>query len=202
MAKKDLMDIGNIQQQIDQASEVQSASSLLDEVKKAALQLAAILDAITKLKNKTDDLEQSYDGQIDKMQTASTVTFPSETIEFIIKVFNSFISMFGKMLDEKTDAKSKDICKAFKPIENKLEEHRKMLEKCNDRIPLPYPFFNAVFYLLACLFCFFAIVVSFNIYYIHSEQLTTISWAFGGLMVAGISLIIYLARRDKDERRY
>ena len=97
------------------------------------------------------------------------------------------------MLDEKTDAKSKDICKAFRPIENKLEEHRKILDRCNDRIPLPYPVFYAIFFLLACLACFFAIAVFVNINYIHSEQLSTACWSFGGLMVAGLSLIIYIA---------
>ncbi len=65
---------------------------------------------------------------------------------------------------------------------------------------LPYLLFYALMFMLACLLCFFAIVVWAICYEFHNEFITSASWAFGGVMVVGISLTIYLARRDKDER--
>ena len=97
---KDIMGISRIQEEINNASEVQSAAELLQEVKKCSRQLVAVCDATETLCEKTDKLDTTLDKRLDDIRNASTVVIPPETIQHLTEVQNNFCRMFSDTIEK------------------------------------------------------------------------------------------------------
>ena len=195
MAKRDLMGIGNIEEQINQAPEVQSATGLLDEVKKCAPQLVAILNGVNYLNTKTEMLESSYKEQIKKMQEASTFVIPPQTVKLLNEVFAAFVTAFKNDLNSEVDKKVEDIEDKFSILKSRLEEHERQMKKHANRIALPFPFFYGLIWSLVCMCCFFTLVAFAAFVKYDIPVVENAIWLFGILMLVGDGVIVYLAVR-------
>lgn len=187
---KDIMGINKIQEEINKAPEVQSATELLQEVKACSQQLAAVCNATEMLCEKTDKLDTTLDKRLDDIRNASTVLIPPETIEHIKDVSDTFCRMFTDTL-EKQGAKSVEQLSAqYQNMEQRMAEHERTVRKQTERIVVP----DSLFYCFAITFVFlamfFGVVFWANSEFFQIKRLQSLLWIFLTLMIISNAIII------------
>ena len=197
---KDIMGISKIQEEINKAPEVQSATELLQEVKVCSQQLAAVCNTTKMLCEKTDKLDTTLDKRLDDIRKASTVVIPPETIKHIKDVSDTFCRMFTDTL-EKQGAKSVEQLSAqYQKMEQRMTNHERTIRKQTERIVIS----DIQFYCFAITFVFlamfFGVVFWANSEFFQIKRLQCLSWIFLVLMIISNAIIIGFTVWHNDRR--
>lgn len=187
---KDIMGIGRIQEEINNAPEVQSAAELLQEVKKCSRQLVAVCDATETLCEKTDKLDTTLDKRLDDIRNASTVVIPPETIQHLTEVQNNFCRMFSDTIEKQGTELVGQLDNRYQKMERRIAEHERVIRKQTERITVPDNLFYCFATTFVLLAMFFGIVFWVNCEFFHIKRLQSLSWIFLAFMVISNSAII------------
>ena len=194
---KDIIGINRIQEEINKAPEIQSATELLQEVKACSQQLAAVCNATEMLCEKTDKLDTTLDKRLDDIRDASAVVIPPKTIERVKEVFTTFVTIFETKLNQQSEKTISDMGKEFILFKKQIDRHERMIAKHCDRISIPYMSFYCFITIFAYLVAFFAVVLWANARVFHIDQLQNIIWWFGGFIVLSIGVFIVYSIWEK-----
>lgn len=187
---KDIMGIGRIQEEINNAPEVQSAAELLQEVKECSRQLAAVCNATETLCEKTDELDTTLDKRLDDIRNASTVVIPPETIQLLKEVHDSFCRMFGGTIEKQGTELIGQLDNRYQKMEQRIAEHERMIRKQTERITVPDNLFYCFATTFVLLAMFFGIVFWANSEFFQIKRLESLSWIFLAFMIVSNAAII------------
>lgn len=187
---KDIMGISRIQEEINNASEVQSAAELLQEVKKCSRQLVAVCDATETLCEKTDKLDTTLDKRLDDIRNASTVVIPPETIQHLTEVQNNFCRMFSDTIEKQGTELVGQLDNRYQKMERRIAEHERVIRKQTERITVPDNLFYCFATTFVFLAMFFGIVFWGNSELFHIKRLQSLSWIFLASIIASNAIII------------
>lgn len=187
---KDIMGINRIQEEINNALEVQSAAELLQEVKECSRQLVAVCNATETLCEKIVKLDTSLDKRLDDIRNASTVVIPSETIQHLTEVHNNFCRVFGCTIEKQGTELIEKLDNRHQKMERRIAEHERMIRKQTERITVPDNLFYCFATTFVFLAMFFGIVFWGNSELFHIKRLQSLSWIFLASIITSNAIII------------